>query len=438
MDIIMPMNEYDVTRIESSKENSRKSSKPLDVETIKQAVKLLSKRIAAKKGIYSVSAMHSAGFKYTGDEDKVCCDDCGLEVSNWTEDMKPFFVHAERQPTCSFVCSHAKITEEKVSGHTTLNELQSLKGVRERSFSQWPHRTSPSSTQMIQAGFFCCNVGDRVICLYCNIICQQWVPHSDDACDVHRALSPKCPYVITNLNSSPVTSIPIVNQTSTNTNVLNENAATCDQFVSAAACHTSYRELPKRYASFATWSNESTPSVDDLVRAGFFYTGTRSIVTCFYCNGSLQNWAATDNPMIEHARWFPHCAYAKQLCGEREYQKIQHANQRRKGKKIEHDKRNEYESVFLIELQEQTRLNKESQSGVVNGSGSRLIIQDESILSRYVAARLELPVSQSMMKRGFKISIVKRCWEDQLRLKGIETKTFLENSIRPFSIFLFR
>jgi hypothetical protein len=53
--------------------------------------------------------------------------------------------------------------------------------------------------------------------------------------------------------------------------------------------------------------------VDNLVRAGFFYTGTKTITTCFYCNGSLENWGANDNPTIEHVRWFPNCAYVKEL-----------------------------------------------------------------------------------------------------------------------------
>jgi hypothetical protein len=44
--------------------------------------------------------------------------------------------------------------------------------------------------------------------------------------------------------------------------------------------------------------------METLVRAGFFYIGIKTIVTCFYCNGSLQNWGPNDNPMIEHARWF--------------------------------------------------------------------------------------------------------------------------------------
>lgn len=52
-----------------------------------------------------------------------------------------------------------------------------------------------------------------------------------------------------------------------------------------------------------------------------------------------------------------------------------------------------------------------------NSSQGRLLIADESTLSRYVAARHDLPISQSLLKRGFKLSIIKRCWEDQLRLK---------------------
>ncbi|CAF4322845.1 unnamed protein product, partial [Rotaria sordida] len=72
--------------------------------------------------------------------------------------------------------------------------------------------------------------------------------------------------------------------------------------VYTVACNTGYIEIPNRYASFTTWPNENLPCVDDLVRAGFFYTGNKTIMTCFYCNGSLQNWDPNDNPTIEHAR----------------------------------------------------------------------------------------------------------------------------------------
>ncbi len=53
----------------------------------------------------------------------------------------------------------------------------------------------------------------------------------------------------------------------------------------------------------------------------------------------------------------------------------------------------------------------------VTTNSRQLLIPDESTLSRLVAARLDLPISQRLLDQGFKLSIIKRCWEDQLRLK---------------------
>jgi hypothetical protein len=311
--------------------------------------------------------MSATGLKYTGDRDTARCDDCGLEVSNWTADMNPFTIHSERKPGCPFVCSikasslpnvpssssvsTAAVQSTSISNKqqpsleriklliidpdylsNNLFEVDLLQQIRIRTFSHWPHRTEPSTSQMIEAGFFNCNVGDRVICLYCNLICQQWTPHTDDPCEVHKTLSPNCIYVKAKL-IRPSASLRITDNENT-TGVMTENhSSTPDnldrwkhEFVRLAMC-SNYDEIPKRHASFATWPHENLPSVDDLVRAGFFYTGIKSIVTCFYCNGALQNWGPNDNPMIEHARWFPHCAYAKQLCGHELYRKIQESKQ---------------------------------------------------------------------------------------------------------------
>jgi hypothetical protein len=42
-----------------------------------------------------------------------------------------------------------------------------------------------------------------------------------------------------------------------------------------------------------------------------------------------------------------------------------------------------------------------------------------------VAARLDLSISQSLLDRNFKLSIIKRCWEDQLRLKRKMKRRYL-------------
>ena len=307
-----------------------------------------------KYGVHSYNQMRTAGFKYIGKGDTTRCDTCSLEIAGWKKEMVPFLIHLERSPHCAFVRSILQQSiqrheenpakRQKTETHSNtythqneLNETDILKQVRQRTFSNWSRQTTPTREQMIIAGFFHCNVGDRVICLYCNLICQQWKEGIDDPVEVHKTLSSTCPYVLSILLPLGSSSVMIVNDSSTDSNsnqaVLfnNSNRLRFDEIVYTSACHTNFTSIPNRQATFETWTNESAPSVDDLVRAGFFYTGTQNIVTCFYCNGSLQSWGANDNPLIEHMRWFPHCAYAKQLGGTELYNKVQQANRIRQG-----------------------------------------------------------------------------------------------------------
>ncbi|CAF4502387.1 unnamed protein product, partial [Rotaria socialis] len=256
-------------------------------------------------GVHSTTSMMAAGFSYTGCGDTADCNVCKLKVSGWTSDMNPFTIHAQMSPKCEFIRSmlpeginsasaasttlatistisddekatkRHKIEIAQASCPPRLIEVDIVKRARKRTFSNWPHRISPSSAQMIEAGFFNSNVGDRVIC----------------------------------------------------------------------------------------------------------------------------NWGVNDNPMIEHARWFPHCGYAKQLCGAELYRKIQES------KRAQQEKAGINEPSKLCENE-----------GSLNSKG-QLTISDESTLSRLVAARLDLPISQYILKLKFKLSIIKRCWEDQLKLK---------------------
>ena len=249
----------------------------------------------------------------------------------------------------------------------SLNEFESLRQVRGHSLSHWPHFT-PSRELMIAAGWFSCNVNDRVICIYCNTICQEWT-NDDDPAEVHARLAPQCSFV---LSMSPIERSPkIINKE------FNEKFE---------PSHPTMAEMSRRQATFsnATWTANS-PNVDDLVRAGFFSTGISNTVTCFCCNGSLHQWGVNDNPMIEHARWFPNCIYAKHLCGDALYGKIQVSKKR-----------------ILIE-------NK--------------MKSDE--LSRSVAARLDLPVVQRLRSQ-YQLAIIKRCIEDQLRIKNDDFKSDID------------
>jgi hypothetical protein len=150
---------------------------------------------------------------------------------------------------------------------------------------------------MVEAGFFSCTLNDRVICIYCNIICQQWNMEIDDPCEVHRLISPGCQFV---------------------RSMLHKNSSQCNKIVPTMP---NYIDRQKRLESFSAWHNKKFPSPDQLVDAGFFYDNSK--ITCFYCNGSFTSWESNNHPLAEHVRQFPYCNYAKQLCGEELFEKIQ-------------------------------------------------------------------------------------------------------------------
>lgn len=381
-------------------------------------------RAIFRPGVHSPNFLAAAGFRYTGVGDTTQCEECKLEVFNWTADMHPFNIHAERKPDCEFVRSikspfsldkafnflttnpiyQSISTLVKLSQSKSLLDMRAIQEVQIRSFSHWDRCFNLPSALMIDAGFFYTNLDDRVICVCCNLICQEWIANTDDPFEVHRTLSPDCPYIQKKLEQSSTTSMPIINdnvipETSSNHSLTQDDieSSRIEEIVHTAAMNSRYHELPKREESFIQWPNQWPNQmrmlVDHLVQAGFFYTGRETIVCCFYCNGSLRNWKLNDNPMIEHARWFPHCAYAKQLCGIEMHRQIQNAQRAR-----QHNQTNDTE--------EQTSLDP-----------LRLLIPNKATLSRLVSARLDLPVSKCLLDKYFKLVIVKQCWTDQLRLK---------------------
>jgi len=79
-------------------------------------------------------------------------------------------------------------------------------------------------------------------------------------------------------------------------------------------------------------------------------------------------------------------------------------------------------SFSFLERARANEAKEKATAGVVTNTNPttnsrQLLIPDESTLSRLVAARLDLPISQRLLDQNFKLSIIKRCWEDQLRLK---------------------
>ena len=65
----------------------------------------------------------------------------------------------------------------------------------------------------------------------------------------------------------------------------------------------------RRLESFSTWPSNIPVEVEQLVSAGLVYTGVGDSVRCYHCGQGLRYWEEGDDPMFEHAKWYPTCPH---------------------------------------------------------------------------------------------------------------------------------
>ncbi|XP_052808310.1 uncharacterized protein LOC128237121 isoform X2 [Mya arenaria] len=80
--------------------------------------------------------------------------------------------------------------------------------------------------------------------------------------------------------------------------------------------HPDYNTLTARINSFSGWPSHLDQNPRMMGEAGFFYVGVADFCRCYACGGGLRNWQPGDDPVLEHARWFPQCEYIIKLKGQ--------------------------------------------------------------------------------------------------------------------------
>eukprot|EP00062_Callorhinchus_milii_P004742 gi/632943727/ref/XP_007887106.1/ PREDICTED: baculoviral IAP repeat-containing protein 7-like [Callorhinchus milii] len=145
-----------------------------------------------------------------------------------------------------------------------------------------------------------------------------------------------------------------------------------------------------RLSTFQNWPNVAAVEPRTLARAGFFYTGHRDNVKCFYCDGGLRNWESGDDPWMEHAKWFPRCDYLLQARGSEYVCSVQqlHADI--------------LQSVFQGRLQIQ----------------SQRPSTQEAVGNQELDPRMQSAVVQSALQMGFDHSLVESLVDSKYLLTG--------------------
>jgi hypothetical protein len=348
-----------------------KNQQPSKLIDVCRQIKAKIVPLVNKPGVHTASYMVAAGFRYTGNGDTARCKDCRLAVSNWTLDMNPFDIHCTRSPRCSFIShlmpfSVSKVPSSSSSSATTacrkrlasdeleapkrrkieniLPEPDSFQQCRNDSFSRWPHDGSLSHVRMSDAGFLNCNDGDRVICINCNLICQQWTPHKDVPSDVHKQLSPQCSYVQQKLPffEPPLASVinDIVGPIGTNAITHarpsnNTNSLPLSSDARPVARKKIHHDVLKPGTFATACPTDGSLSITELIRVDTTHAAEQFNANKFCCDDYLDHWDSDDNPKIEDYRWFLQWLNGRQLCGCELFNNIRETN-RAHQRKFEH------------------------------------------------------------------------------------------------------
>lgn len=211
---------------------------------------------------------------------------------------------------------------------------------RLKSFEDWPV-SFLSSDAMAAAGFYYLKREDVVRCAFCGVEVGCWV-EGDDPMQDHERWSPSCRFV----RKLPVGNVPILITNANNNapDVPRENGYdTCGRIEfrpesgvavnskdksplppleklgihkSRAPSFPDYSTLEARLRSYEMWPIALKLKPNTLSEAGFFYTRKGDQTICFHCGGGLKDWEESDEPWVEHARWFSKCNYVLLIKGK--------------------------------------------------------------------------------------------------------------------------
>ncbi|XP_033744154.1 uncharacterized protein LOC117330044 [Pecten maximus] len=324
----------------------------------------------------STTALAEAGFHYTGNKDEVDCHICKLKYSGWQKHDIPLAIHEAMSPDCTFVLKtdgkmyndgqsksislpnsvenqqegikcvtgeglfSGKLDRDSVGGavggpldHVTnitnerirvsgqqaatarLPETDTTKCTEGRNPPQdLTDSLSPNSSS--STGQLSGHVTEKMNMMKLNIADNR----SDGKC-AHRLLQIDEPTIGSRVPERSGEDYPItarseqehVNDTETNVGI---DSQISQELTTVHPRYPQFAILAVRLASYKNWPTNLRQKPEELAKAGLFYEGTNDYVRCFHCAGGLREWEPEDDPIIEHARWFPFCEFLRLIKGD--------------------------------------------------------------------------------------------------------------------------
>ncbi|XP_027257432.1 baculoviral IAP repeat-containing protein 1b isoform X5 [Cricetulus griseus] len=267
--------------------------------------------------------MAAAGFYLTGVKLGIQCFCCSLILFCTRLRNLPIESHRRLRPECEFLLGRdvgnigkydvrVKSPEKLRGGKARYQEEEA----RLESFENWPfyaHGTSPRV--LSAAGFVFTGKRDTVQCFSCGGCLGNW-EEGDDPWKEHAKWFPECEFLQSKKSSEEIAQyiksyegfVHVTGEHFVNSWVRRELP------VVSAYCYDSvFANEELRLDTFKDWPHKSPGAVEAMVRAGLFYTGKSDTVRCFSCGGCMWKWEEGDDPLEDHAKFFPNCVFLQTL-----------------------------------------------------------------------------------------------------------------------------
>ncbi|KAH3738027.1 baculoviral IAP repeat-containing protein 7-B-like [Dreissena polymorpha] len=178
--------------------------------------------------------------------------------------------------------------------------------MRLNSFKDWPKSSPVRPEELAKDGFYFLGQPDQAKCIFCNLVLKSW-EQGDRVRTEHSKFNSSCPF----LAKQNVGNVPLPQTAFNATHRTN------------VAKFPEYSKPVTRQETFRKCGVKFPVSVDNMVDAGFFYTGPDDCVKCFHCGIMFRQWEAHDVPLQEHLHWAPECQYARSVTASDENSQLQ-------------------------------------------------------------------------------------------------------------------
>lgn len=138
------------------------------------------------------------GFYYTGINDLVKCNFCGIEVGEWKEGDKAYDEHMQIFSNCPLLnnlAPHNTPIDNNLLQLTLQPPDYANINVRIASFKNWPNDKKQTPIELSEAGFYKYKCGDKVRCFTCGGGLKDWTD-GDVPWEEHALNYPNCYFVI--------------------------------------------------------------------------------------------------------------------------------------------------------------------------------------------------------------------------------------------------